>query len=93
MRFVGIAMLLMVVAAVATHLGLSQAIGSVVTKVCRCHKCLSFWLSLFGLAVAGCPAAVAVLLSILAAYASGWFALLLILMNNLFERLWQRLNK
>ena len=93
MQHVGIAALLMVVATVATHLGLSQAVSQVVTKVCRCHKCLTFWLALFGTFVAGCPVAMAVLLSLAAAYASNWFALVLIELNHIYERLWQRLNR
>ena len=93
MLYAGIAVLLMIVATVATHLGLSQAIGTVVTKVCKCHKCLSFWLTLFGLIVAGCPVVIAALLSLLAAYVSNWLVLLLIKLNHLYELLWERLSK
>ena len=93
MECVGIAALLMVVATVAAHLGLSQAIGVVVTKVCKCHKCLSFWLTLLVLIAAGCPVVPAALLSLFAAYMSNWFALVLIKLNDIYEKIWQRLNK
>lgn len=93
MECVGIAMLVMVAATIGVHLGLPQAIAGVVTKVCRCHKCLSFWTSLVVLVAIGCPLPHAALLSLLAAYMSGWFALLLIIISKLYDKLWQRLNK
>ncbi|MBR3647634.1 MAG: hypothetical protein IKN59_04490 [Paludibacteraceae bacterium] len=93
MECVGIAMLLMVVATVAAHLGLSQAIAQVVLKIFRCHKCLSFWLALAGLLAAGCPVVLAAPLSLFAAYVSNWFVLLLIILNDIYDKIWQRLNK
>lgn len=93
MRYVGIAGLLMMAATIAVHLGLPQAIAAVVSKVCKCHKCMSFWLALFGLCVAGCPIYIAALLSLFAAYMSYWFSMLLIVLNKLYDTLWQRLNK
>ena len=93
MMCVGIAMLTMVVATVAVHLGLPEAIAKVVSKVMQCHKCMSFWLTLIVLTILGADILVAALLSICAAYASNWFALLLIVLHKLYNRLWQRLNK
>lgn len=93
MECVVIAMLLMVVATISVHLGLPQAIASVVSKVCKCHKCLTFWLTLFGLLVIGCPPHYAALLSLLSAYSSYWFSLLLVLLNKIYEKLWERLNR
>lgn len=93
MKDVGIAMLLMVVATVCVHLGLPQAMAQVVVKICKCHKCLSFWLTLFGLLAAGYPCLYAALLSVLAAYTSNWFAVLLIFLQKIYTQLWERLNK
>ena len=41
-----VALIAMVVAVLAHHLGLSEAIAKVVSKVARCPKCLTFWLVL-----------------------------------------------
>ena len=90
---VGIAILLMVVATVSAHLGLSQAVCQVVTKICRCHKCMSFWLTLSGMYAVGCPVVEAVLLSLLSAYISNWFVLVLIELNKWYDKLWERVNK
>lgn len=93
MKYLGIAILYMIVATVSVHLGLPQAIAGVVMKICKCHKCLSFWLTLFGLLLMAYPFLCAVLLSLFAAYMSYWFYLLLIKLNKLYDKLWQRLNK
>ena len=93
MKCIGIAMLVMAVATIAAHLGLPQAIAVVVGKICKCHKCLSFWSTLVVLLCATGNIVVAALLSIIAAYASEWFALVLIILNKIYDRLWQRLNK
>ena len=93
MECIGIAMLVMAVATIATHLGLPQAIAEVVGKICECHKCLSFWSTFIILTVATGNIVVAALLSIIAAYLSGWFALVLIILNKLYDKLWERLNK
>ena len=93
MMSVGIAMLLMVVATVSVHLGLPQAIAGIVMKICKCHKCLSFWLTLLGILLMDYPILYAVLLSLLAAYMSYWLSLLLITINKLYDKLWQRLNR
>lgn len=90
---VGIAILAMVVATMAVHLGLPQAISKVMVKVLGCHKCLSFWTTLIVLQLAGFSLQVAIPLSFLSAYLSGWFAILLIMINKIYDRLWQRLNR
>jgi len=86
-------MLLMVAATVSVHLGLPQAIAAVLVKVCKCHKCLSFWMTLLGLLLIGCPLLYAALLSLLAAYLSNWLSLLLIIIYQIYNRIWERLNK
>lgn len=90
---VGIAILTMMVVTVAAHLGLPQAISEVVSKVCECHKCLSFWSTLIVVMYFERDIFVAVLLSITAAYISNWFAVLLIVLHKIYERLWERVNK
>lgn len=91
-RFVLIVLLTVVNATIAVHLGLSVAIGKVLTKMLSCPKCLTFWSSLGLLILFGCNIFIAVVLSLLGAYVSSWFALLLIKLNQKYNELWQRLN-
>lgn len=88
-----IAVAVMMGACVAHHLGLSEAIAKTVLKIFKCSKCLSFWCVLFSLIVLGYNLFVALLLSILMAYFSHYFNLLLLRLNKLYEWLWQKGNK
>jgi hypothetical protein len=92
MMSVGIAIVLMVAATMAVHMGLPQEVAKVITKICGCHKCLSFWLVLVVTAMEE-PLWLALLFSLLAAYLSGWFAVVLVILNKIYEKLWERLNK
>lgn len=88
-----VALIAMVVAVFAYHLGLSEAIAKVVSKVARCPKCLTFWLVLIVLvATCECPI-VAIALSMFCAYLSNWFGLLLLWLNKVYNKVWERLNK
>lgn len=88
-----IAVAVMMGACVAHHLGLSEAIARTVLKIFKCSKCLSFWCVLFSLIVLGYNLIIALLLSILMAYFSHYFNLLLLRLNKLYEWLWQKGNK
>lgn len=92
MTDVGIAVLVMMAATLAVHLGLPQAMAGVVMRVCKCHKCMSFWLVLIVLTVKNVPLVVAGLLSLCAAYVSHWFALLLIWACKVYDRLWEKVK-
>ena len=89
----GVAMLVMIGVTTAVHLGLPQAIAGIISKVCRCHKCLSFWSTLLVLIYVGVHPVVAALLSLLSGYLSGWIAIVLLMLNRLYERLWERVKK
>lgn len=93
MMSVWIAIVLMMVATTAVHLGLPQAISKVLVKVFGCHKCLSFWTTLVVLQIAGVGLPVALPLSFVSAYLSNWFALVLIVINKWYEKVWERLNR
>lgn len=93
MKVFGIAMVLMMVSTIAVHLGLPEAIVRVVNKICKCYKCLSFWSTLIVLTVMTGDIVAASLLSIVVAYLSNWFAMLLILLNKIYDELWQKLNR
>ena len=88
-----IAIAVMIGCTLAVHLNLPQAISGVVSKICRCHKCLTFWATMILLILAGCNIIIAAMLSIAAAYLSNWFAMLLVWLNKMYDRVWQRLNQ
>ena len=92
-RFVLIVVLTMINSVIAVHLGLSVAISKVLTKILSCPKCLTFWSTLILLYLFKCDIVIAILLSLLNAYISNWFALLLIKLNQKYEKLWQKLSK
>lgn len=88
-----VALIAMVVACLAHHLGLSEAIAKVVSKVARCPKCLTFWLVLLVLMITCENTIVAISLSLLCAYLSNWVGLLLMWLNKVYNKVWERLNK
>ena len=87
---VWIAVAVMVGVCIGHHLGLSEAIAHTVLKIAKCSKCLSFWCVLFILVISDCNIFSALLLSIIMAYLSHYFNLLLIALNKLYEWLWQK---
>jgi len=93
MEYVLIAIAVMMTATIAVHTALPQAVSSVVAKVSKCHKCLTFWSALVVLLAARCHVVIAVLLSLGASYVSNWFGLLLIWLNRKYNELWQRVNR
>ena len=88
-----IAIAVMMGATIAVHIGLPQAISGVVGKVCKCHKCLTFWSVFVVLLLIGCNIIVAAMLSLIASYMSNWFGLLLVWLNEIYEWIWQKLNE
>lgn len=88
-----IALIAMMLATLAHHLGLPEAIARVGLKVAKCPKCLSFWIALFVLALSGCNVFIAIGLSLIVAYLSFWFGLLLGWLNRKYDELWQRLQR
>ena len=89
---VWIALTVMIVAGLAHHLGLPQAIAAVVAKVARCPICLTFWATLFVLMLTGSDFIVAVMLSVLAAYLSNYWGLVTMLLQKLYSYLWKRIR-
>lgn len=87
-----IALICMVVGVTAHHLGLAQEAAEVVKKISACPKCCTFWLSLFVLFYNGCDLFVSAALSMLVAYLSFYFGLILILLQKLYDWLWQKVN-
>lgn len=88
-----VALIVMMTAVMAQHLGLSDAVAKVLSKILSCPRCLSFWSVLFVLVILGCNLIIAMGLSVLMAYLSIWIGLLLGKLNDLYEKLWQRKEK
>lgn len=84
----------MVIATLAVHMGLTDAILKVVSKVATCSQCATFWGTLTVLTVfCNGSVVVDVTVSVIAAYTSNWFVLLLIYLQSKYNRLWQRVKK
>ncbi len=90
---VWIAVCAAVSAVLMQHLGLCEAIAEVVGKVAKCHVCCCFWLTLAALLYSGCEIIAAVSLSIIMAYLSNFFSIFLMLMQKIYDRLWEKINK
>lgn len=82
----------MVVVTVAHHLGLTDAVAKVTCKILSCNMCCTFWSCLLLLMYMDVPLLYCALLSILSAYASNWFVFVLMGLQNLYDKLWQRLK-
>lgn len=88
-----IALLTMVCATIAQHLGLAEKIAQIGSQIMECPKCLSFWASLFVLLINGCNILSAVGLSLFMSYAANWIGFAYYGAEKLYERLWQRTTR
>lgn len=87
-----IALIVMALATLAQHLGLTEAISDVIRKIAKCPKCCSFWSCLVVLCMMRCPVAFAVGLSLLVSYLSYWFGIVLIVLQKLYNKIWEKLR-
>lgn len=88
-----IALIAMMLATLAHHLGLPESVARVGVKISQCPKCLSFWIALIVLVYVKCNVFVAIGLSLIMSYLSFWFGLLLGWLNLKYDKLWQRTQK
>lgn len=93
MEWLSIALISMVVGVTAHHLGLTEEASKIIGKIAECPKCCSFWVSLSALIYSGCDLFVSIALSLLVAYLSFYFGLILILLQRLYDWLWQKVNR
>ena len=89
---VRIALIAMIVAILAQHLGLSEAVARIILKIAKCPKCLTFWCVLGAEIAMHDNILVAIGLSLMSAYLVSWVGLLLEYLYKLYNELWQRLN-
>lgn len=87
------ALIVMIASLLAQHLGLTDAVSKILTKILKCPRCLSFWAVLAVLLWLRCNLIIAMGLSILMAYLSVWIGMLLVLASKLYDRLWQKNEK
>ena len=76
------AIAVMIAATLIQHLGLADAACKVITKIFSCHQCFTFWMTMAAMLYMHANVVIAVVLSILGAYASNWFILLLIWLQH-----------
>lgn len=84
----------MTIVTLAVHMGLTDAIVKVISKIASCSQCATFWCTLIALTMF-CDGGVIVdvMVSIIVAYVSNYFALLLIYLQKKYEKLWQKIKK
>lgn len=93
MEWLFIALISMMVGVTAHHLGLTEEAAKIIDKIAGCPKCCAFWITLFVLLLNGCNLLIAVALSLLVAYLSYYFGLILMLLQKLYNWLWEKINK
>lgn len=80
-------------ALLAQHLGLAEELAGLAVKVAKCPKCTTFWITLAALIYSDYDVIAAVALSMIMAYLSFWAGFLLIGLQKLYDKLWQKINK
>lgn len=88
-----IALAVMVVATIAQHLGLTEAVTRILSRIARCPKCCTFWLVMVVLIYEGYDPLLTAFTALISAYLSLWFAVVLYQISIFYNRLWQRVRK
>lgn len=86
------ALMVMVFAVLANHLGLMDAVVKVFVQIARCPKCSSFWFSMALLLLMGKDIITALACSIVVSYLSIWIGLILFELNKIYDKIWQRIK-
>lgn len=92
-EWLGLAAVAMVCAVLIQHLGLTMEMAKVAGKIAACYKCCTFWCCLLTLLIRRADILTAVGLSICMAYLSHYFSLLLIVLQKVYDWLWQKTQK
>ena len=88
-----IATIAMLCGFLAQHLGLTESVAAIFTKISKCPKCTTFWITLLALILLGTNPFIALPLSLTCAYLSNWIGLLFMWLNQKYNKIWERLNK
>lgn len=92
MEAVVIATIVMISSVLVVNLGLGEAIAKVSNKILQCHTCLTFWSTMAALTYKGTDIIITVSLSIIVAYLSNFFGLLIMILNRLYTWLYGKEN-
>lgn len=90
---VEIALIAAFAAFIAQHLGLTDELAAIAVKVASCPKCCVMWITLFTLVLMGYDALASIALSLLLAYLSFWFGFVFIVLQKLYDAVWEKINK
>lgn len=88
-----IALLSMLCIGLAHHLGLVEAMAAVVRKIAGCVKCSTMWGTLIVLLCLSCDLMIAIVLSVLMAYLSYYWDMVLAMLDQFYKWLWERINR
>lgn len=77
----------------AHHLGLVEKVMEVCEKIAGCSMCSVFWGTALVLIVEGATIFEAVAIALPLAYLSAWVGILLARLDELYERIWERMGK
>ena len=81
------------IAIIAHHLGLTEEMARVISKIAKCPKCTTFWITLCVMLYCDEIAIIAVAIALLMAYLSNWCIFVLIGAQRFYDWLWRKLNK
>ena len=93
MAMIWIALAVMVAATLIVNLGLGKAIADVSGKILKCPTCLTFLGTLVTLYCYKADIITMLALSIFMAYLSNYLGLILSILNKLYDRLWELINR
>lgn len=84
---------LAIVCALASHMGLTVAVGKTVGRVFGCTKCLTFWVSVVYLYATEHSVPVSLTCAIVASYLSVWVEMGFVLLNDKYNELWEKIMR
>ena len=87
------ALAIMVASTLIINLGLGEAIADVSSKILKCPVCLTFWSTMASMYYYDADITTMLVLSISMAYLSNYFGLILSMLNKLYDRLWELINR
>ena len=82
--------LVAVLGALASHLGLGEAMSKVIVKIGSCTKCMTFWLCVVYALYRDYNIFESAALGIAASYLSIWCEMGYVWLNGLYNKLWER---
>ena len=87
-----VAILAMICGFLANHLGLTEAVSSVIAKISKCPKCTTFWFTFLTLMICNYNPIIALSLSLFSSYMSFWLGLLFIWLNKKYNKIWEKIQ-